>query len=223
MVAKTRGRARREDSLSRERIVAAAVEMLDSVGESRLTVRGLAAELRTGLGALYWHVDNKGDVLAAATEAVLADALAGDTGEQSPEDAIRAIALGVFDAFDTHPWIGAQLTRLESQATTVRIFERLGRQVQALGVAEETQFDAASTLVNYILGVAGQNAALAASVEPGTDRDTVLANVSSEWAGLDAEEFAFTRGIASRLPGHDDRDQFLAGVGFILAGIRPAP
>jgi AcrR family transcriptional regulator len=47
----------REDALSRDRIVAAAVAMLDSGAE--LTFRALAARLRTGPGAIYWHVPNK--------------------------------------------------------------------------------------------------------------------------------------------------------------------
>ncbi|GAA0251238.1 TetR/AcrR family transcriptional regulator [Cryptosporangium japonicum] len=210
---------RRDDALSRALIVATAIEMLDTAGERGLTVRGLAAKLRTGLGALYWHVRNKSDVLVAATDAVLAEALTADTADLAPDDAIRAVALGVFDAFDAHPWIGVQLSRLSSQPTTVQIFERIGRHLQALGVPDDTQFDAAAALLNYVLGVAGQNAALAASVEPGTVRSDVLAGVSSAWSELDADDYAFTRRVAARLRDHDDREQFLAGVNWLLAGI----
>jgi len=41
--------------------------MLDVAGESGLTFRALAAELRTGAGAIYWHVANKSELLVAAT------------------------------------------------------------------------------------------------------------------------------------------------------------
>ncbi|MFG1604579.1 TetR/AcrR family transcriptional regulator [Actinoplanes sp. NPDC049265] len=215
---------RRVDALSRERIVGAAVEMLDESGESGLTVRALAARLNTGLGAIYWHVTNKDDLLVAATDAVLTGAL--DTAAADPADTVRAVALGVFDAVDAHPWTGTQLPRLTSQLTTLKIFERLGRQVRALGVPAAAQFDAASALLNYILGVAGQNAALARSVAPGTDRATVLRSMSATWAALDQDEHSFARTVAGRLADHDDRAQFLAGIDLILAGIRalvPAP
>lgn len=214
---------RREEALSRERIVGAAVELLDAAGEEGLTFRALSAHLRTGPGAIYWHVANKGELLAAATDAVLAGALAADTAGATPEDAIRAVALGVFDAIDAHPWIGAQLARITSQSATLEVFERLGGQVRALGVADAAQFNAASALLNYVLGVAGQNAANARAQQPGTNRTDVLAATAARWAALDPDRYPFARHVAARLRDHDDREQFLAGIDLILAGItRPA-
>jgi AcrR family transcriptional regulator len=208
---------RREDALSRERIVGAAVETLDGAGESGLTFRALSAQLKTGPGAIYWHVANKGELLAAATDTVLTGAIPAGSGDETPENAIRAVALGVFDAIDAHSWVGAQLSQAASQKTVLRIFERIGRHLQALGVPSGDRFDAVSALLNYILGVAGQNAANARAQEPGTSRADVLESV---WADLDPAEFPFTRGVAGRLRDHDDREQFLAGIDLILAGIR---
>jgi AcrR family transcriptional regulator len=212
-------RARNTGGLSQERIVGAAVELLDVAGESGLTFRALSAELKTGPGAIYWHVANKDELLAAATSAVLAGALATGASGSSPEDAIRALALSMFDAIDAHPWIGAQLSRISSQPTTLQVFERIGRQVQALGVPVDAQFYAASAVLNYILGVAGQNARNARSQEPGVSRSDVLGAAVAVWSGLDAAEFPFIRGVAGQLREHDDREQFLAGVDLILAGI----
>ncbi|MER7273948.1 TetR/AcrR family transcriptional regulator C-terminal domain-containing protein [Dactylosporangium sp. NPDC000244] len=206
-------------ALSRERIVATAVALLDADGEAGLNFRALGARLRTGPGAIYWHVANKSDLLVAATDAVLADALAADTTGHPPREAIRTLALGVFDAVDAHPWIGTQLARLASQATTLRVFERIGQQVRALGVPDAAQFDAASALLNYILGVAGQNAANARSQPPGTSRAEVIGTVAARWADLDPAEYPFARAVAEQLRAHDDRAQFLAGVDLILAGI----
>jgi AcrR family transcriptional regulator len=206
---------RRTDALSRERIVDAAIEMLDNAGEGGLTFRALAAQLRTGPGAIYWHVANKSELLVAATDAVLAAAIPSD-------DAIRTVALSVYDAIDAHPWIGTQLSRIPSQPAIWRIFERIGRQLQALGVPVTDQFTWASALLNYILGVAAQNAALARSVEPGTDRTDFLDTVSAVWADLDPDQYPFLRTVASQLRDHDDRAQFVAGLDLILAGITGA-
>ncbi|MEU8820822.1 TetR family transcriptional regulator [Actinoplanes sp. NPDC048796] len=208
-----------DGALSAERIVGAAIAMLDEGGESGLTFRALAAHLRTGAGAIYWHVANKDELLAAATGEVLAGAIAAEVAERTPEDAIRALAGGVFDAIDEHPWAGAQLSRVPIQPAMLRVFERLGQQIQALGVPAADQFTWASALLNYILGVAGQNAALARAVEPGTNRPEFLGAVASGWANLDAAEFPFIRSVAGQLPAHDDREQFLAGIDLILAGV----
>jgi AcrR family transcriptional regulator len=226
MAARTRNTERREDALSRERIVDAAVAMLDAAGESGLTFRALSAHLRTGPGAIYWHVANKRELLAAATDAVLTGAMATDAAHETPERAVRAVALGVFDAITAHPWIGAQLSRVASQSAMLQLFERIGRQVQALGVPDTARFNSASALLNYILGVAGQNAANARAQEPGANRTDILEAEAAVWANLDPAAYPFTRTVAAQLRDHDDREQFLAGIDLILAGIsslrRPA-
>jgi hypothetical protein len=141
-------------------------------------------------------------------------------GTAEPRQAIRAVALGVFDAIDAHPWVGSQLSREPWQPAMLQIFEGIGGQLQTLGVPEAAQFDSASALVNYVLGVAGQNAANARLVARGTDRSAFLATVAARWAQLDPAQYPFVhRVVVTQLPEHDDREQFLAGIDLILAGI----
>jgi AcrR family transcriptional regulator len=210
---------RRTDALSKERIVEAAIEILDTDGETALTFRALAARLATGSGAIYWHVANKRDLLAATTNDVIARVMADVVSGAEPQEAIRTIALGLFDAIDAHPWVGAQLSGEPWQNAMLEIFESVGEQLQALGVPERAQFDSASALVNYILGVAGQNAANARLVTGETDRSAFLAAVAARWTRLDPVEHPFVHQVAAQLREHDDREQFLAGIDLILAGI----
>ncbi|MFJ1601815.1 TetR/AcrR family transcriptional regulator [Streptomyces sp. NPDC088253] len=219
MATRTRRPERREEPLSRERIVEAAIGLLDTAGEGALTFRALAERLATGPGAIYWHVTGKDELLHAATDAVVAATMTADTADATPQEAIRALALGVFDAIDAHPWIGTQLARAPGQSPMLRVFEHLGRQVQTLGVPHTTQFTAASALLNYILGVGGQNAANARGHQPDTNRTEFLNTVSAAWANLDPDEYPFTRDIADQLRDHDDRTEFLAGIDLILTGI----
>jgi AcrR family transcriptional regulator len=210
---------RRADALSKERIVEAAIEILDADGEGALTFRALAARLATGAGAIYWHVASKNDLLAAATDDVIARVMTEVVSGAEPRDAIRAIASGVFDAIDAHPWVGAQLSREPWQPAVLQVFEGVGGQLQALGVPERAQFDCASALVNYVLGLAGQYAAGARLVPREMGRSAFLATVAARWAQLDPAQYPFVRQVATQLPGHDDREQFLAGIDLILAGI----
>ncbi|GAA2230875.1 TetR/AcrR family transcriptional regulator [Streptomyces nogalater] len=221
MASSKRRPERRQEPLSRERIVAAAVGLLDTVGESGLTFRALAERLATGPGAIYWHVTGKTELLVAAIDAVIAPALAGDDTGTTPREAIRALALGVFDAIDAHPWVGTTLAQLPrtGQSPMLRVFERVGRQVRALHVPEAAQFTAASALLSYILGVAGQNAANTRAARPDTDRTEFLDAVASAWGELDPDEYPFTRDVAGQLREHDDRAEFLAGIDLILTGI----
>jgi AcrR family transcriptional regulator len=243
MAPRTRRSDRRTEALSRQRIVEAAVELLDTAGEGGLTFRALTERLATGPGAIYWHVANKGELLDAATDAVVAAAVttepALDPGVPvglerektgSPQENVRAVALGLFDAINEHRWLATQLATQLSRSpwgpVTPRIFESVGRQVRALGVPEDDWFTAASALVHYILGAAGQNAANTSGLASGMDRVEFLDAASKAWERLDPADYPFTRAVAAQVREHDDREQFLAGIDLILTGIvtvhRPA-
>jgi AcrR family transcriptional regulator len=209
---------RREDALSRARIVDAAIALLDDDGEKGLTFRALAARLATGSGAIYWHIANKSELLVAASDAVV-DRAMGEVAAATPREAIRQIAVGVFEAIDAHPWVGAQLSRAPWQTATLQIFERIGRQVLALGGPGGAHFTSASALVSFIIGVGVQNAAQGRLFEPSVDRGDFLETESARWKKLDARAYPFTRSVAAELREHDDRAEFLAGIDLILTGV----
>jgi AcrR family transcriptional regulator len=220
MARKSPNTPRRDDALTRDRIVEAAIALLDDSGEAGLTFRALSVRLATGPGAIYWHVADKSDLLTAACDTVVARALAPSISGPTPEAAIRAIALGLFDAIDAHPWVGSALLRAPEQLPLVRIVERIGQQLQALSVPEEDQWAAGSAISSYILGVSGQNAANAYMArQQGLDRSIFLHEVAMTWSQLDPGEYPYTRRIAARLPAHDDRADFLAGIDLILGGL----
>ena len=228
MATRERRAQRRTEALSRERIVEAAVELLDTTGEGGLTFRVLTERLATGPGAIYWHVANKGELLAAATDAVVAAALAIEHAESpgSPREEIRAVALGLYEAIDEHPWLATQLSTQLSRSpwgpVTPRILESIGQQVRALGVPEGNWFTATSVLMHYILGAAGQNAANVASVralKPDVSRAEFLDAVTKAWEELDPDEYPVTRAITDQIREHDDREEFLAGIDLVLTGI----
>jgi AcrR family transcriptional regulator len=219
MAIKAQRGERRSTALSKERIVHAAIEILDAEGETALTFRALAARLETGAGAIYWHVADKDALLAAATNAVIARATAHVGIRGKPRQVIRSIALSVFDTIDAHPWIGSQLARTPWESAMLHICEGIGRQLLALGVPDRMLFDSWSALVSYILGVAGQNAANARIANPHIDRQDLFSAVIARWAEFASDENAFIHKVAKQLRNHDDRAQFLAGIDFILAGI----
>jgi hypothetical protein len=76
-----------------------------------------------------------------------------------------------------------------------------------------------SRRANYVLGLAGQYAAATRLLARDTDRSAFLATVAARWAQLDPTQYPFVHQVAAQLPGHDDREQFLAGIDLILAGI----
>ncbi len=222
MAATSRPALRRQTSLSRESIIAASIELLDTLGEDGLTFRALSERLQTGPGALYWHIANKNDLLTAACDAVVVRTM-NAIPVTTPKPTIRAVAVGLFDAIDTHPWVGSALTGTVGISPLVHILERIGQQVCALGVPQKQQWDGVGTLMAYILGVSRQNAANGQFARThGLDRSEFLEGVFVAWSQLDPQEYPFTRSIAPRMRDHDDREDFLNGINLILRAIAPA-
>ena len=62
-------------ALTRERVVRAALRLLDKAGLEGLTLRKLAAELRVQAPALYWHFKNKQELLDEMATCVLTQAI----------------------------------------------------------------------------------------------------------------------------------------------------
>jgi AcrR family transcriptional regulator len=74
MAKQTPPRAR--ERLTRDRILAKAVEMLDAEGTAALSMRRLSAELGIEAMSLYHHFPNKQAILGGVVETIMAEALA---------------------------------------------------------------------------------------------------------------------------------------------------
>lgn len=207
-------------SLSRERVVAAAIAILDGEGENALTFRALAKSLSTGSGAIYWHVADKRTLLAAATEHVLSEAIAQSGRGTHPADAVRDVALGVFDVIEAHPWVGTELAREPWQPAMTTLFEKISAGFDAMGVPRSALFYCGSALVQYLLGFAAQAAAAARHDFQSQDRTEVLTTLVARWTQGEPADYPYVHLLADELRSHDEREAFLAGLDLILAGAR---
>lgn len=208
--------SRRSEALTRDGIIDAAIEMLDAEGEGALTFRALTARLSTGPGAIYHHVANKDELLGAAADGIISKVVSDVRADEGPQQAIRAIALGVFDAIDAHPWLGVQLPREPWQPAAIRIWKAIGAQLNGLGISGRAQSNAGSALLSYVLGSAAQYAAGARQTPLEADRTAYLERLAAQWL---TDPDPLTQKMASELREHDDRAQFLAGVDIFLTGI----
>jgi len=219
MIRRAPGRPRQGESLTRERIIEVAIELLDLSGEEGLTFRALSERLVTGPGAIYGYIANKSDLVSAACDAVVARTM-DETVVTTPEETIRAVALGLFDAIDKHPWVGSAITSSVGLSPIVRILEPVGQQIRALHVPAEQQRAAVGTLIAYMLGVSKQNAANGQLARTrGLDRSDFLEAMSIAWSQLDSQEYPFAHSVAGHFQNHDDRADFIIGIDLILKGI----
>jgi AcrR family transcriptional regulator len=98
------GRSRGRPALPIDRIVAAAVELLDEQGAEALSMRSLAQRLESGTATLYRHYSNRSELVSAVIDHILgevdfdAQSIAGLTWQQ----ACTSHAQHMFDALSRH-------------------------------------------------------------------------------------------------------------------------
>lgn len=219
-------RERQRASHSMTAVLTEAVALLDQAGASALTFRALAARLGTGVGTVYWYVASKEELLDRATDQVIGATLAAIEdlpGTADPIDDLRAMAVTLFDAIVDRPWLSSYFMRnTEVQDNSLRLYERLGEQVLRLDLTSRQRFHAVSAIVGVVVGTAadmGQEPPQEI-LDGAVGREEFLGRFAARWRELDPEEFPFVHEIVDEFAGHDDKDQFLAGLDLTLAGLR---
>jgi AcrR family transcriptional regulator len=218
------GAPRRRTALSLDAIVARALAILDAEGPEALTLRRLAADLGTGVASMYWHVDNKDELLALCYEATMGP-LSRELHERRLNPAawraeLRALLSGLFELMQSHPWVPELMSGPQSQgAVVMRIWDQVGSVLAALGLDEETVFYASSALATQ-LGAMGLAAARNAYGTDGREsREERLQRRAGELAGVDPAEYPYIARSVTLFREHTERDQFLGGIDLILDGI----
>jgi AcrR family transcriptional regulator len=100
---KTDTKAALGEGLTRDRVVAAAVELADAGGLGALSMRTLAEHLGSAPMSLYRHVANKDDLLDAMIDVVFAEAEV-PSGQKDWKSEMRARAMATRAALSRHPW-----------------------------------------------------------------------------------------------------------------------
>jgi len=219
---------RRRASHSLESVLTETVALLDESGEPALTFRALADRLGGGVASIYWYVASKDELLDRAADHVLGGVLesVADVGTADDGDALtdlRTIAVTLFDAIVERPWLGSYFMRdTDVQPNALRLYELMGQQVLRLPLTARQAFHAVSAVVGFVVGTAadmGQEPPEAvARGEVG--REEYLARYADRWRALDPTEFPYVNRIVDEFAGHDDAEQFRAGLDLILAGLR---
>src|SRR5512133_2778576 len=141
----------RRKPLSRERILAAALELVDEQGIEALSMRKLGQSVGYEAMSLYNHVANKDDLLDGILDLVLAEMEPPDPAGGLP--AIRASALSAHDALKRHPWAANMLMApARIRPARIQYMEALLATLRGAGLSAETTYHAYHVLDAHIIG-----------------------------------------------------------------------
>jgi len=206
--------ARRTRGLSRERIVAAAIELVEAEGLGALSMARLAERLSCGTMSLYRHVANKDELLTF----MLSTAPDPPPVADDPSDwrgALSDWAAGLWDVYHRHPWVlqtaasgppldPGQLAWLDAGLAAL----------DATGLTERDKLAAVMAVLHYVRGAAALD--IEAAVE-GPDYPALLRRL------LDDDRFpALAAAVAAGVFDDADNDHladFRSGLRQLLDGI----
>jgi AcrR family transcriptional regulator len=93
------------ETLTREKIVQTAIEMLDEEGLDGLNMRSLGERLGSAATAVYWHVKNKENLVALAGDELWNEVRLPDLGTVDWRTAATGMAKDQYAMLTRHPWL----------------------------------------------------------------------------------------------------------------------
>jgi AcrR family transcriptional regulator len=206
--------------LSREAMIARALDVADTDGLAAVSIRRIAQDFGVTPMALYWHVKNKDELLAAMGDAIIGE-VPVPTPSPAPElDELRPLLMSLVEVLSRHPGSTAlamaRILQCENgQAMTEMALTIL--QDNGFTVQESANL-ARAALQTTIMLVSGRPGAETTVKQE--ERAAVLAHKRAALAGLPADRFPRLVESADALTECDDEAAYYgAGIDLFMAGV----
>ena len=211
--------AERRTPLSRDRVMRAALALVDDGGMEALTMRRLGHSLGVEAMALYRHVTNKDDIVDGLVDLVFEEigVPADDVGWKA---AMRRRAISLREVLTRHPWaVGLLESRPNPGRANLRHHDAVIGNLRAAGFDMAMAAHAYALLDSYIYGFAMTHMAL--PFDTGTPGE-VAEMAEAMLRAFPVNEFPNLAAFISehaRQPGYDYGDEFEYGLDLILDGL----
>jgi TetR/AcrR family transcriptional regulator, tetracycline repressor protein len=195
-----------------DRIVAAALALVDAEGADALSMRTLAQQLNSGTATLYRHFANRSALVAHVVDRLFDDVQldAADLAGQSWQRSCEAVAHAMFSALNRHPNVTRLLleqTPLGPNAMAIR--EACLSMLLDSGFAPELAARIYATLSRYVLGFA---------IQFSGNPDSHAAQDAEAFHSVDAAHFPATLAVADSMPIPLDVE-FSFGLDLLIKGL----
>lgn len=148
----------KRQTLTRERVLRAALALADERGIDALSMRELGRRLGVDAMSLYNHVENKDDLLDGIVDLVVGE-IDLPAGEDDWTSAMRTRAQSARRVFTRHPWASQLIdSRTSSGPERLRYFDWMIGTLRRAGFSIDEALHAYSALDSYVYGFARQQA-----------------------------------------------------------------
>lgn len=203
-------RSRGRPPLPLDRIIAAAMAILDEHGADTLSMRTLAQKLDSGTATLYRHFQSRSDLLARVVDAAIGevDIDVEDLRDLPWQRACETVAKRMFEVLRRHPHIAlVMVERLPVGPNMLALRERALAVLLDAGFPPPLALWAWATLARFVLGFGSQF---------GPDAGTQ--ELPTAWTAVDPAHFPASMAVAEHVPVPLE-SEFTFGLELLVAGL----
>lgn len=214
------------DTLTRQQIVAAAIDLLDADGIEGLSMRKLGQQVGSAATSLYWHVGSKENLVVLAGDHAWSEVDLPDIAQAGWQEAAATLARNTYAMLTCHHWlVSAVSTYFVYGAGMARYQDHNYAIYEAAGFTGTELDHAYDAIFNFVLGAAvGKSYEIAMRARLNQDEDG-QGKLAELLRRAEQTASAFPR-LAARLGEHRDietavaeRDAFEFGLNTILDGL----
>jgi AcrR family transcriptional regulator len=210
--------ARQLRSLSRQKIVEAALTLLEEDGPDALSMRRLAQRLHVSPNALYTHVQSKADLIEGLVDEVYAGLELTVDPADNWTDQLAAISQALREQLLDHPAIvPLALHQPGLGPHGLRLGEAIYNVLRPAGFSDQAVVGTVYALLTYVLGFVALEAPRADADQQSNDE--FVRRLRTYFGSLPPRRFPHHVELAPLLARFSSDDQFQFGLNTFLAGL----
>ena len=210
------------NTLNPDRILDAAIALLDRDGIEAFTMRALAEQLGVGTMAVYSHFRGKDEIREAVAQRLLDTVELPRTGSCDPRGELREVCLGVHRLFTEHPSaLQLLISRPLRGDDASAVIDRMLALLRRAGLGREEAARGHVALMQYTVGSAMWSVRRGRAGCPGSGEDGLRDTDRARLAALPAERYPSLVSLAPELISAQDDGaaQYEWGLDGILRGL----
>jgi AcrR family transcriptional regulator len=209
-----------KEPLSQDRIVTAAIEILDAEGLDAVSTRRVAEVLGTGSASLYAHVASRDELVELMYDRIAGEIEVPDPDPARWQDQLRAYARNAQRVLAAHADIArASLATIPTGPNRLRMAERLLAILLAAGLPQQTASWATDRLQLYIDADAYEGWLHTARARAGLSAEDYIGSIREYYRQLPADRFPHLAGLADTILSGDSDERFEFGLGLLIDGL----
>ena len=213
------GRRRAKQPLTRDRIVAAALAILDQDGLDAVTTRRVAEALDTGSASLYAHVANRDELIELMVDRVAEDIHVPAPDPARWQDQIRDYARHAQQVWSAHADLArASLATMPTGPGRLQVIEGLLAILRAAGLPDQVAAWAVDRLQIYIDSDVYEGWLYEVKVRQGLNVEQYVASIREYFRALPPDRFPLISSLADTIMASGE-ERFEFGLDLFIRGL----